>query len=167
MLRKVSKKMNEAKFFGMLRIVMAWIFLWSFFDKTFGLGFSTSSENAWINGGSPTQGYLMNSTSGPLEPLYHGIAGMAWVDWTFMLGTLLIGLALLLGIGMKVASYSGILLMILMWSTTLPPSKNPIFTYHILYALVLYGFTRFDSSWMSLSMYWKELDTVKNNPWLE
>ena len=56
-------------FWGLLRIAMGWIFLWAFLDKCFGLGFATGrdpetgaidfgSADAWINGGSPTEGFL-------------------------------------------------------------------------------------------------------------
>ena len=38
---------------GLLRILMGWLFLWTFLDKTFGLGFATTAEKAWIAGGSP------------------------------------------------------------------------------------------------------------------
>ena len=51
--------MNKQKIvFVMLRLAMGFIFLWAFFDKVFGLGFATTSEQAWINGGSPTSVFL-------------------------------------------------------------------------------------------------------------
>ncbi|MFC5822105.1 hypothetical protein ACFPUY_44090, partial [Nonomuraea harbinensis] len=34
------------------RISIGWVFLWAFLDKTFGWGFATPAERAWINGGS-------------------------------------------------------------------------------------------------------------------
>ncbi|MEV4569763.1 hypothetical protein AB0K12_38895 [Nonomuraea sp. NPDC049419] len=40
------------------RIAIGWIFLWAFLDKTFGWGFATPSDRAWIAGGSPTTGFL-------------------------------------------------------------------------------------------------------------
>src|SRR3989344_5657823 len=58
-----------------LRLAMGLIFFWAFVDKLFGLGFATKSENAWINGGSPTSGFLLNATRGPLEALFKGLAG--------------------------------------------------------------------------------------------
>ena len=36
------------------RISLGWIFLWAFLDKTFGWGFATPANRAWIAGGSPT-----------------------------------------------------------------------------------------------------------------
>ena len=49
-----------------LRISLGSIFLWAFLDKMFGLGYATSSEDAWINGGSPTEGYLQFAAGGIL-----------------------------------------------------------------------------------------------------
>lgn len=75
---------------------MAFIFLWAFVDKTFGLGFTTLAEKSWINGGSPTTGFLTFATKGPMAEFFKGLAGMAVVDWLFMLGLLFVGLTLLL-----------------------------------------------------------------------
>ncbi len=63
------------------RLSLGAIFLWAFFDKLFGLGFATQREDAWINGGSPTFGFLTFGTHGPLQGLYADIAGNAAVDW--------------------------------------------------------------------------------------
>lgn len=120
---------------------MGWIFIWAFLDKLFGLGFATESEKAWINGGSPTLGFLKFGTDGPLATMYQSMAGNVFVDWLFMLGLALIGLALLLGVGVRIAGYTGSLLMLLMWSASLPPSNNPFMDEHIIYILVLIGLT--------------------------
>ena len=39
----------------LLRLALGVEFLWAFFDKLFGLGYSTPSARAWLEGGSPTQ----------------------------------------------------------------------------------------------------------------
>jgi|SRR3989344_2033937 len=80
--------MKRENFLGILRIFMGWIFLWPFLDKLIGLGFTTSPKNAWLNGGSPTTGFLSNATKGPLELFYKTLAGSTVVDWLFMLGLL-------------------------------------------------------------------------------
>lgn len=120
-----------------LRFVMAFIFLWAFFDKTFGLGFATTPDKAWMAGGSPTFGFLSFATKGPFADLFKSLAGVAIVDWLFMLGLLFIGLALLFNKYMKWASIAGALMMMLMWLAVLPPENNPIVDDHIVYALVL------------------------------
>ena len=48
-----------------------------------------------------------------------------------------IGIALMLGVTMRIAAASGAALMVLMWSAVLPPENNPFMDYHLIYALVL------------------------------
>ncbi len=120
-----------------LRISLGWIFLWAFLDKLFGLGRSTAPENAWLAGGSPTAGFLSFAARGPLVGLFQSLAGSPVVDVLFMVGLLGLGLALLLGIGLKVAGVAGPVLMVLMWLSQLPPATNPFMDSHIIYALVI------------------------------
>ena len=87
-----------------LRIATGFVFLWAFFDKLFGLGYSTPSERAWINGGSPTKGFLGSIEAGPFASTFRSIAGDWWVDWLFMVGLLAVGLAVMLGVGLRLAA---------------------------------------------------------------
>nr|MBI4156698.1 DoxX family membrane protein [Candidatus Woesearchaeota archaeon] len=121
---------------GFLRISLGFIFLWAFLDKLFGLNFLTPTDKSWLLGVSPTFGFLSNS-QGPFSGFYKAIAGNILVDWLFMLGLLLIGLALILGIFMKIASYSGSLMLILIYLASLPLVHNPIIDEHIIYILIL------------------------------
>ena len=98
---------------------MGWIFLWAFVDKLLGLGFATAPEKSWLAGGSPTTGFLKFAAKGPFVEIFHAMAGNPIVDWLFMLGLLLIGLALLLGIGVRIAGYSGALYALLTRFTNL------------------------------------------------
>lgn len=123
---------------AVLRIAISCVFLWPVLDKTLGLGYATPSERAWLNGGSPTTGYL-SSLEGPLSGPFVEMAGPA-TDWLFMLGMGLTGLALLLGVGTRVAAVSGTLLMALLWVTTWPVaagSNNPVVDDHVVTALVV------------------------------
>jgi hypothetical protein len=52
---------GAAKFLAVFRVVLGFEFLWAFLDKTFGLGYATPAERAWINGGSPTKGFLRSA----------------------------------------------------------------------------------------------------------
>jgi len=124
----------------LLRISLGWIFFWPFLDKTFGLGFATASENAWIAGGSPTAGFLSYATQGPFAEWFQILAGNMLVDWLFMMGLLLIGLSLILGVFMRMAIFSGSLMLVLMYLAVLPPEHNPIIDDHIIYSLVLISF---------------------------
>ncbi len=152
--------------FAALRLVLGFEFLWAFLDKLFGFGKGTPSERAWINGGSPTSGYL-KGVEGPFADFFNSMSGVAFFDWLFMLGLLGIGLALLLGIGMRIAAVSAFVLLMLMWAASLPLANNPIFDEHWIEALAVVGlaFTGIGNAW-SLSRQWGELDVVRKNPWL-
>lgn len=119
------------------RLSLGWVFLWAFLDKLFGLGHETPSAGAWVNGGSPTEGFLAHAPAGPMAGFYNDIAGAAWADWLFMLGLAGIGLALVVGVAMRIAAVSGAALLVMMWSAVLPPENNPFMDDHLVYALVL------------------------------
>jgi thiosulfate dehydrogenase [quinone] large subunit len=151
-----------------LRLSLGWVFLWAFLDKLFGLGRATPSEGSWLNGGSPTAGFLGNAVSGPFKDVYSGLAGDAWVDWLFMIGLLGIGLALVLGIGMRIAAVTGTLLLVMMWSAVLPPENNPFMDDHLIYAglivlLAVVGAGRF----VGLGGWWEKLGFVQRATWLK
>ncbi len=110
--------------FAGLRIGLSLIFLWAFLDKLFGLGHETASAGAWINGGNPTKGFLANGAKGPFADFYHWMAGASVTNWLFMVALAGIGVALLTGIGMRIAAVSGVVLMVMMWSVVLPPANH-------------------------------------------
>lgn len=122
---------------GVTRLAMGWTFLWPFLDKMFGLGHETASADAWLNGGSPTSGFLGNATKGPFSGMYQNFAGHAFADWLFMLGLLGIGAALILGVATRAAVVAGSLLLVLMWTAVLPPENNVFLDDHLIYALIL------------------------------
>src|SRR4051794_9860994 len=111
--------LKAGKIWGLLRIAMGWTFLWAFLDKAFSLGFSTGrnpdtgaidffGKAAWIHGGSPTDGALTFALRGPFKTLYSGLIGQTWIEWVYMASMLLIGTALMLGIGTRLAALGGI-----------------------------------------------------------
>ncbi len=155
------------KALAVTRIALGWVFLWAFLDKTFGLGFATSAEKAWVNGGSPTTGFLKMGVNpdSPFAGFFNSLAGQGWVDWLFMLGLLGIGLALVLGIGLRIAAVSGTALLVMMWAASIPLENNPVVDDHIVYALVLWVLA-FSRREYSLSNWWLSQKTVKKNPWL-
>ncbi|MFE6970650.1 DoxX family membrane protein [Isoptericola sp. NPDC057653] len=150
---------------GVIRICLGWIFLWAFLDKLFGLGHETPADGAWLQGGQPTAGFLGNATAGPFADFYQGLAGQAWVDWLFMVGLLGLGLALILGIGMRVAAVTGALLLVLMWSAVLPPANNPFMDDHLVYALVLVALALGDAGrTLGLGGWWQRTSLVRRWP---
>ena len=166
------------RFAAVVRIVTGLVFAWAFLDKTFGFGYATPAERAWINGGSPTKGFLGNLDHGPFAAMFRGWAGAWWADWLFMLGLAGIAIALILGIGMRVAAVAGTLMMLLMWAAEWPldrftdagaptMSTNPVLDYHLLYALVMIwlAIVAAGATW-GLGKQWAQLGFVQRNPWL-
>jgi thiosulfate dehydrogenase [quinone] large subunit len=169
---------RATKFLAIVRVVLGVEFLWAFLDKTFGLGYATPAARAWVNGGSPTKGFLSRVAVGPLEGTFHAIAGAAWADWLFMAGLLGIGIALNLVIGQRAAAVSGTVMMVLMWAAEWPLAKftsageptmstNPIVDYHIIYALALIALalTYAGHTW-GLGTLWARLPFVQRHRWL-
>jgi len=153
---------------GSLRILLGWIFLWGFLDKAFGLGYATSSKQAWINGGSPTTFYLSKVSSGIFGGFYGSIASNQLIDVIFMTALLLLGVALILGIGSRISAYGGGLLVILLWSTQVPPANNPFIDEHIIYLFLLFGLWRVKAGrTIGLGTRWSNTKLVTRFPWLE
>jgi thiosulfate dehydrogenase (quinone) large subunit len=161
-----------AKALAVARVATGFIFLWAFLDKTFGLGYATPSAKAWINGGSPTKGFLASVEVGPFQGFFHSIAGATWANWLFMLGMLGVGLALVLGIGLRVAAGAGTLIMAMMWAAEWPlasgaGSTNPIVDYHVVYALAAIVFAlTYAGQTLGLGKIWAKLPIVQKNRWL-
>jgi thiosulfate dehydrogenase [quinone] large subunit len=161
----------------LLRLALGVEFLWAFVDKLFGLGYATPHARAWISGGSPTKGFLSGVASGPLRGFFNAIAGAPAADWLFMLGLLGIGAALVLGVALRPATASGVLLLTMMWFATWPPasvaggqptgSTNPLIDDHVISALALIVVAAFTThSAGNLGRRWAHLDGVQRFPWL-
>jgi thiosulfate dehydrogenase [quinone] large subunit len=153
---------------ALVRLSLGWIFLWAFLDKLFGLGHETTSKQAWINSGHPTYGFLMHAAKGPLKGFYNGIAGTAWADWLFMLALAGLGIALILGIGMRIAAVAGTILCVMMWSTVLPPENNVFMDYRLIFALVIIGLALVEAGdTLGLGRPWGRTALVRHIPILK
>jgi thiosulfate dehydrogenase (quinone) large subunit len=169
---------TAAKALALLRISTGFVFVWAFLDKTFGFGYSTPSAKAWIHGGSPTLGFLKSVDVGPFQSIYHAMAGTWWANWLFMLGMLGVGLALIAGVGLRIAAAAGALIMAMMWFAEFPfaqhtaagaasGSTNPITDYHFIYAAVLLvvAATYAGYTW-GLGRWWARQPFVQKHRWL-
>lgn len=166
-------------FWGILRIAIGWVFLWAFLDKLLGLGFATGrnpetgvidffSPDAWIQGGSPTEGFLSFGlhTKEPFLGIYSDLAGHAWVDWIYMISMLGIGLALILGIAVRLAAVAGIIWMVLFYTAVaIWPENNPFLDDHIVYAIALAGIAYVGAGrYLGLGRWWERTALARRFP---
>ena len=160
-----------------LRIAYGVTFLWAFFDKTFALGFHTGYDQegnlerfgdaAWINGGSPTEGFLSFAVpaDNPFKELFNALAGSAVVDWLFMLGLLGIGVALLSGVAMRIGTAAGALMYALMYAASLPLENNPVVDDHLIgvIVMVVLALGAAGTVW-GLGGHWRRTQLVREHP---
>ncbi len=163
-----------------LRIAFGFTFLWAFLDKTFALGFATGKDEtgavdyfgdaAWINGGSPTEGFLSFGVpaDNPFKEMFNSMAGQAWVDWLFMLGLLGIGVTLLLGVGMRIGTAAGALMYAFMYLAVLPLENNPIVDDHLIgvISMAVLFFAAAGATW-GLGRPWRQTSLVQKYPVLK
>lgn len=155
--------------FGILRILFGWLFFWAFIDKLWGLKFATALDKGWLDGGSPTYGFLKMASKGPFHNFFASIAGTPVVNWLFMLGLCGIGLALIFGVAIRFTSICATVLVLLMWIAVLPPANNPIIDDHVIYA-VIFIICAVDPrivSRLSLYEYWLRIPLVQKYGFLK
>jgi thiosulfate dehydrogenase (quinone) large subunit len=179
------------------RIFIGFVFLWAFLDKNFGLGYTTQSDSAWnfaTGDGSPTFGFLTFGTNpdGPFASFFHNLGESAgvmgaegptlyagsWVNWGFMLALLGIGVALILGVMVRIGSIGGAILLLFMYLAEWPlnavdpetgfnTANNPIMDDHIIYAVVMIMLMLFTAErTIGLGKWWESTSLVQRFPWL-
>ena len=165
------------KVLAISRIVIGFTFLWAFLDKLFGLGFATPSSRAWINGGTPAQGFIKN-IDGPFKDVFQIFAN-PFGDWLFMAGLLGIGVAMIAGAGLRIAAVAGTLLMLFMFMAEWPSatalvdgklvsgSTNPIVDshWHEGLLLIIAAVTLAGDTW-GVGKWWRSLGFVQRHRWL-
>jgi thiosulfate dehydrogenase [quinone] large subunit len=115
--------------------------------------------------------------AGPLQSFFNGIAGNPVVDWLFMLGLLGIGVALILGVALRIAAASGVVLLLMMWLASWPlastvagkptGSTNPLIDDHIISALAIIVVGAYAAhSAGYLGRWWSHQPLVRRLPWL-
>lgn len=166
-----------ARALATLRIAFGITFLWAFLDKTFALGFHTGYDQegnldrfgpaAWINGGSPTEGFLAFAVpeNNPFKGFFNGMADSVFVEWLFMLGLLGIGVTLLLGVGMRIGTAAGALMYAFMYAASLPLENNPVVDDHLVGIIVMavLALGAAGTTW-GLGHWWNRTTVVENYP---
>lgn len=113
---------------GLLRVAMGLLFFWAGWSKVI------------KDGGWSAAGYLQGA-SGPLAEWFQSLAGSPVVDVLNMWGLTLIGLALILGLLVRTASFFGILLMTLYYlAHFVDNTSHGLIDEHVVYSLVLFLF---------------------------
>lgn len=96
------------------------------------------------------------------------MAGNQFIDVIFMAALLLLGVALILGIGSRISAYGGGLLVLLLWSTQVHPTNNPFIDEHMIYLFLLFGLWRVKAGrTIGLGTRWSDTKIVKRFPWME
>ena len=118
-----------------LRLTMGWVYLYA--------GYAKIIDPTWT-----AAGYLSNAKTFP--GFYQWFASSANIEWVNLLnmgGLFLIGAALILGAGVRLASYMGVLITVLYYFPVLTfpevGAHGYIIDDHIIYALVFVLFAAF------------------------
>lgn len=110
----------------LLRLTMGWIFVWSGFDK--------------LLGEFGSAGFLANATKGPLTGWFQGLAqnqaAVDVIDPLVVWGQILIGLALIFGVGTRFALFWASAMMFMFYIAQFPPLHNPFMDEHLVYILL-------------------------------
>lgn len=154
---------------GIIRLGFGWALFWSGIDKLFGLGFATKPEQSVLAGVSPTKGFLLHGldADAPAAALLKPLAGHPVADALFLLATVGAGLALLVGIGTRIAAIGGGILMLNLWFASLPLQYNPVLDQHLFYAIAALSVVAFDSGrYLGLGTAWRRVPLVQTHRWL-
>jgi thiosulfate dehydrogenase (quinone) large subunit len=160
-----------------LRIAFGLTFLWAFVDKLLALGFHTGYDQegaldrfgpaAWINGGSPTEGFLAFGVpeSNPFKGFFNGMADSVFVEWLFMAGLLGIGVSLLLGVALRIGAAAGALMYAFMYAASFPLENHPFIDDHLVGIIVMavLALGAAGTTW-GLGHWWNRMAVVENHP---
>lgn len=147
-----------------LRVVMAWVFLQAGIDKLL--------SPDWT-----ARGYLLNAIpeGNPLAWLWPVLADLPLIDVLNVWGAILIGIALLVGAFVRVASLFGALMMLFYWASHLqggitaglPIDHGFVVSSHIVYVLLLFGLGAWGAGRvLGVDAMLEDTTIVQETPWL-
>ncbi|QCC50528.1 DoxX family protein [Halapricum salinum] len=146
-----------------LRLIMGWVFLYA--------GLSKVIDPEWS-----VRGYL-NYAISPENPLRDFLGYDVWSimanDWYWLLtplnqvGLTLVGIALLLGIFVRLGAFGGALMMTFYWLASFPLTDAFVIDFHLVYVLLLFAVGAFGAGRiLGLDAYLEELEIVEKYPQL-
>jgi thiosulfate dehydrogenase [quinone] large subunit len=146
-----------------LRFIMGWVFFYA--------GMSKVIDPEWS-----VRGYL-NYAISPENPLRDFLGYDIWSimanDWYWLLtplnqvGLTLVGLALLLGIFVRLSAFGGALMMTFYWLASFPLTDAFIIDFHLVYVLLLFAVGAFGAGRiLGLDAYIEDTEIVKQYPLL-
>lgn len=154
-----------------LRLVMGYVIL--------SAGLGKLAEGGWTNpGGFSAEGFLVHGVAeaNPLQGMFLFFADHLWlIDPMVMWTQILIGLALVLGVFVRLAALGGALQMLLFWAGAweggllqgLPVAHGYFIDSSFVYALVLFGLGAVGAGRiLGLDARLEQTEIVQENPWL-
>ncbi|WP_062217538.1 DoxX family membrane protein [Streptomyces sp. NBRC 109706] len=154
---------------ALARVLVGWVLFWAGLDKILGLGFPTEDGSAVIDGVSATEGYLTHG----LDPdslaadVLGPLSGNPVADVLYLAGTFGAGLALILGVCVRLAGAGGAVLFLSLWFSSFPLEYNPVVDEHLFYAAALALLVALDAGrYYGLASWWRGLPIVRNAPLL-
>lgn len=130
----------------------------------------------WAEGAWTSTGFLRGVSANPLQGWFNSMAGSTAVDGLVIWGEILIGLALILGVCVRLASYFGILENGLFWLASYKGGIGPfgvgwtngplelnaaLIAMYIVFILIGAGLV------YGLDSYIQETEFAKKNPWMK
>lgn len=140
-----------------LRLVTGWILFYS--------GITKVLDPEWT-----ASGYLMHAIpkGNPFMGIWPMLAGMPLVDILFQWGLTLVGLGLILGGFTRWNAFRGSVMMLLIWTSSLPLEHGILIDEHIVYITVLVGLSALHAgNIVGLDSILKSTRLVKNNAWVQ
>jgi thiosulfate dehydrogenase [quinone] large subunit len=144
-------------FMVILRLAMAWIFLWAGFDKLIG-GFSAA-------------GFLTRASSGPLHSLWvdlgQSAAALSVINPLVTWSQILMGFALFFGVATRFSLFWAGAMMFLFYLAQFPPEHDLFLDYYLVYILVYLMLGALGAGRiLGLDKYIEEGPIVRKAPWL-
>ncbi len=148
---------------ALTRVSLGLVFIWALLGDITGLA-RPATTRSFLDGGGPIRDHLL-SAHGTFAALCHALAGPAYTQTIFRTALAIIGTALILGVGMRVAATAGTAILILMWLSAMPITTGPLLDQHLIYALVIIGLALTNAGdTIGLGAWWSRRWVVRRVP---